>query len=112
MGVRDLLVGLISATLALLAGFFALLYFTHEIPCRRCSIAQIELSDLSELRGSAQKHALARLGDDPWNRPYYIEPYAARGSECVVVFSMGADGSPGGTGPDSDIVALLPCQVE
>jgi len=44
---------------------------------------------------------LERLPNDPWGRPYqYLNP-GANGE--VDVFSLGADGKPGGEGTDADI---------
>jgi len=44
---------------------------------------------------------LERLLNDPWGRPYqYLNP-GVRGE--LDVFSMGADGAPGGEGNDADI---------
>jgi general secretion pathway protein G len=44
---------------------------------------------------------LERLPNDPWGRPYqYLNP-GVRGE--LDVFSMGADGAPGGEGNDADI---------
>jgi general secretion pathway protein G len=42
-----------------------------------------------------------RVPNDPWGHPYqYLNP-GARGE--LDVFSMGADGAPGGEGNDADI---------
>lgn len=47
------------------------------------------------------KSYLERIPKDPWGRPYaYLNP-GARGE--IDVFSLGADGQPGGTGADSDV---------
>ena len=44
---------------------------------------------------------LERLPNDPWGHPYqYLNP-GVRGE--IDVFSMGADGAPGGEGNDADI---------
>lgn len=44
---------------------------------------------------------LEKLPKDPWGHPYqYLNP-GLKGE--IDVFSFGADGQPGGTGPDSDI---------
>ena len=44
---------------------------------------------------------LDRLPNDPWGKPYqYLSP-GIKGE--VDVFSLGADGQPGGTGDDADI---------
>lgn len=44
---------------------------------------------------------LDKLRADPWGRPYqYLNP-GLRGE--IDVWSFGADGQPGGTGPDADI---------
>lgn len=44
---------------------------------------------------------LERLPNDPWGHPYqYLNP-GLRGE--IDVFSLGADGQPGGTGADADI---------
>ena len=44
---------------------------------------------------------LERLPNDPWGRPYqYLNP-GVRGE--LDVFSLGADGAPGGEGSDADI---------
>jgi general secretion pathway protein G len=44
---------------------------------------------------------LERLPDDPWGHPYqYLNP-GLRGE--IDVFSLGADGQPGGEGADADI---------
>ncbi len=45
---------------------------------------------------------LRRLPDDPWGRPYlYAVP--GEGGRPFVVFSLGADGEPGGEGENADI---------
>ena len=36
---------------------------------------------------------------DPWGKPYAFERRGERG----VVFSLGRDGAPGGTGEDADV---------
>lgn len=47
------------------------------------------------------KSYLERIPQDPWGRPYqYLNP-GARGE--VDVFTLGADGQPGGGGADADI---------
>ena len=47
------------------------------------------------------KSYLDRVPTDPWGKPYqYLNP-GARGE--IDVFSLGADGQPGGTGPDADV---------
>lgn len=47
------------------------------------------------------KSYLDRMPKDPWGKPYlYLNP-GARGE--IDVFSLGADGQPGGAGPDADI---------
>lgn len=45
--------------------------------------------------------------DDPWGRPYH---YSIPGSEGLpfAIFSLGADGKPGGEGNDADIGFLPP----
>ena len=44
---------------------------------------------------------LERLPNDPWARPYqYLNP-GIKGE--IEVFSLGADGQPGGEGPNADI---------
>ncbi len=44
---------------------------------------------------------LKRLPDDPWGKPYQ---YANPGQHGPIdVFSLGADGAPGGTGENADI---------
>ncbi len=44
---------------------------------------------------------LKRLSNDPWDRPYlYLSP----GSHGAIdIYSLGADGQPGGEGPNADI---------
>ena len=47
------------------------------------------------------KSYLDRVPTDPWGKPYqYLNP-GARGE--IDVFSLGADGQPGGTGPDAEV---------
>jgi general secretion pathway protein G len=47
------------------------------------------------------KSYLDKLPNDPWGRPYqYLSP-GVRGE--IDVFSMGADGQPGGSGTEADI---------
>ena len=47
------------------------------------------------------KSYLDKIPNDPWGKPYqYLNP-GVRGE--IDVFSLGADGQTGGTGPDSDI---------
>lgn len=54
-----------------------------------------------EPRGWKTGGYLERLPNDPWGHPYqYLSP-GVHGE--VDVFSLGADGQPGGTGPDADI---------
>ena len=44
---------------------------------------------------------LKRLPDDPWGKPYQ---YANPGTHGAVdIYSLGADGAPGGSGNDADI---------
>ena len=44
---------------------------------------------------------LTRLPDDPWGKPYQ---YANPGSHGAIdIYSLGADGAPGGTGDGADI---------
>ncbi len=44
---------------------------------------------------------LKRLPDDPWGKPYH---YANPGSHGAIdIYSLGADGAPGGTGENADI---------
>ncbi len=44
---------------------------------------------------------LEKLPKDPWGRPYrYLNP-GLKGE--IDVYSTGADGEPGGTGPDADV---------
>ena len=54
-----------------------------------------------EPRGWKTGGYLERLPNDPWGQPYqYLSP----GLKGVVdVFSFGADGQPGGAGPDAEI---------
>ncbi|MSR63087.1 MAG: type II secretion system protein GspG [Planctomycetes bacterium] len=44
--------------------------------------------------------------DDPWGKPYGYEP-PSPGSSKFRVFSLGADGKPGGEGDDRDIDNVL-----
>jgi general secretion pathway protein G len=46
------------------------------------------------------------LPDDPWGRPYRYGP-SAPGTATFRVFTLGADGLPGGDGEDRDIDNLL-----
>ncbi|KPQ07437.1 MAG: type 2a secretion system protein GspG [Rhodobacteraceae bacterium HLUCCA12] len=49
----------------------------------------------------AENGYIDRIPDDPWGRPYeYLEPGVHGPFD---VFSLGADGRPGGTGVDADI---------
>jgi len=44
---------------------------------------------------------LKRLPDDPWGKPYQ---YANPGTHSAIdIYSLGADGAPGGTGENADI---------
>jgi general secretion pathway protein G len=45
---------------------------------------------------------IKRLPEDPWGRPYQYQAPAANGS-AFDVFSLGADGAPGGTEENADI---------
>ncbi len=50
---------------------------------------------------SSWRQTLERLPQDPWGQPYqYLNP-GVNGE--IDVFSLGADGSPGGEGADADI---------
>jgi len=44
---------------------------------------------------------------DPWGRPYGYRP---NGNQSVFVYSLGADGRPGGTGADAD-VGYVPANI-
>jgi general secretion pathway protein G len=44
------------------------------------------------------------LGNDPWGHPYLYK-YPGEHGEDPDVMSYGADGKPGGTGNDADIVS-------
>lgn len=57
--------------------------------------------DESLWRGPYLRRALP---SDPWGRPYLYET-PGPGSFAFVVRSHGADGSPGGQGPDADIAS-------
>lgn len=46
---------------------------------------------------------IAKLPLDPWNRPYqYLYPARGAGSEYDL-YTLGADGAPGGEGQDADV---------
>jgi general secretion pathway protein G len=45
---------------------------------------------------------IKRLPDDPWGRPYQYQAPAADGS-AFDIFSLGADGAPGGSDENADI---------
>lgn len=47
------------------------------------------------------KQYLDKMPNDPWNKPYQYMIPGAHGE--LDVFSLGADGQPGGTGTDADI---------
>lgn len=47
------------------------------------------------------KQYLDRLPTDPWGKPYQFLNPGLRGE--IDVFSLGADGAPGGTGTDADV---------
>ena len=67
--------------------------------------ASLELLLLPRADGSAYLDAEGPL-DDPWGKPYGYEP-PSPGSSKFRVFSLGADGKPGGEGDDRDIDNLL-----
>lgn len=46
---------------------------------------------------------IRRLPNDPWNSPYQYARPAQQSSAQYDVFSLGADGQPGGEGLDADI---------
>ena len=46
---------------------------------------------------------IRRLPNDPWNQPYQYSRPAQRSNAQYDVFSLGADGQPGGEGLDADI---------
>ncbi len=54
-----------------------------------------------EPRGWKTGGYLERLPNDPWGNPYQFLSPGMKGE--VDVFSFGADGQPGGAGPDADI---------
>lgn len=43
-----------------------------------------------------------RIPDDPWNRPYQLA-VPGRNGEPFEIYSLGADGAPGGEGENADI---------
>lgn len=47
------------------------------------------------------KSYLDRMPTDPWGQPYHYLNPGVRGE--IDVFTLGADGKPGGTGPNADI---------
>lgn len=56
---------------------------------------------LSQPERYRQGGYLKRLPDDPWGKPYQ---YANPGTHGAIdIFSLGADGAPGGMGNDADI---------
>lgn len=46
---------------------------------------------------------IRRLPNDPWNQPYQYSRPAQRSNAQYDVYSLGADGQPGGEGLDADI---------
>ncbi|KAB7648995.1 type II secretion system major pseudopilin GspG [Polymorphobacter fuscus] len=58
-------------------------------------------ADLAQPERYRQGGYLKRLPDDPWGKPYQ---YANPGTHGAIdVYSLGADGAPGGTANDADI---------
>lgn len=50
---------------------------------------------------------IKRLPEDPWGRPYQYQSPAPNGG-AFEVYSLGADGAPGGTGENADIRSSAP----
>ena len=78
----------------------------HSVLCRRSDEAGLQA--LVEKPGSdpvpanwATNGYMDRLPVDPWGQPYqYLAPGVHGDFD---IFSYGADGAPGGSGPDADI---------
>jgi general secretion pathway protein G len=61
-------------------------------------------STLQGLLPLAERGVLESVPRDPWGNPYeYV-----RSEDAVVLRSLGADGAPGGSGNDEDIVVRIP----
>lgn len=58
-------------------------------------------ANLSQPDRYRQGGYLKRLPDDPWGKPYQFANPGTHGA--IDIFSLGADGAPGGTGNDADI---------
>jgi general secretion pathway protein G len=63
--------------------------------------ALVEKPSGEDLPNWKQGGYIKRLPKDPWNRDYYYLSPGQKGD--VDIYSLGADGQPGGEGPDADI---------
>jgi general secretion pathway protein G len=63
--------------------------------------ALVEKPSGEDLPNWKQGGYIKRLPKDPWNRDYYYLSPGQKGE--VDIYSLGADGQPGGEGPDADI---------
>jgi general secretion pathway protein G len=63
--------------------------------------ALVEKPSGEDLPNWKQGGYIKRLPKDPWNRDYYYLSPGEKGD--VDIYSLGADGQPGGEGPDADI---------
>jgi general secretion pathway protein G len=107
-----------SGSAVLLAGLLLVLYsLVIEHPSPRQDRARLELRHLQQalvlhrartgafpseqegLEALVREGSLLELPEDPWGRPYQ---YALRAG-WPVVWSLGADGTPGGEGLDADL---------
>jgi general secretion pathway protein G len=63
-------------------------------------MALVEKPSLDPVPGNWKSY-LDRLPKDPWGNPYQMLSPGVHGE--IDVFTLGADGQPGGSGPDADI---------
>ncbi len=73
----------------------------HRYPSTEQGLQALVTRPTSGPEAANWKSYLDKLPTDPWGRPYqYLNP-GVRGE--IDVFSLGADGQPGGEGADADI---------
>ena len=71
-------------------------------PTEQEGLALLTTKPSSEVRGWAGPYLDEAVPSDPWGTPYQYSPTPA-GDSPIALYSLGADGKPGGEGQDADI---------
>ena len=71
-------------------------------PTEQEGLALLTTKPSSEVRGWAGPYLDEAVPSDPWGTPYQYSP-TPTGDSPIALYSLGADGKPGGEGQDADI---------